>query len=338
MHLQDTANTLLLVLRRVQHVGTGIHRAGIYAEVGKLAHERIRHDFERQRRERLVIGRMPHDLVSILVHALNRRDVSRCRHIFQNRVQQLLHALVPIGAATTNRYRRTFTSSLAQNSLQILNGRLFALQIFHHEVVVQLANLLHQLGVVQFRVVGHFLRNRNDRDVVALVIIVDIGLHLHQVDNSLEVFLLANRQLQANGIFTKPGLNLFHRVVEIGSQNVHLVDERHSRHVVRVRLTPYVLRLRLDPALRAKYADGTVQNAQRTLNFHGEVNVPWRVNDVDTMFQGIFLWLRVVFQSPVTSRGSRSNRDTPLLLLLHPVHGGSAFVSITNLIIYTGII
>ena len=46
----------------------------------------------------------------------------------------------------------------------------------------------------------------------------------------------------------------------------------------------------------------------------------------------------VLLQSPVTGCSCRCNGDTSLLLLLHPVHGSSTFVSITNLIVNTSII
>ena len=46
----------------------------------------------------------------------------------------------------------------------------------------------------------------------------------------------------------------------------------------------------------------------------------------------------ILFQSPVTCCGSGSDCDTSFLLLFHPVHGSSTFMSITNLVIYTSII
>ena len=56
VHLQDTADTLLLALGCIQYVGTGIHGTRIYAEECQLTNERIGHDLECQSCERLVIG------------------------------------------------------------------------------------------------------------------------------------------------------------------------------------------------------------------------------------------------------------------------------------------
>ena len=55
MHLQDTANTLLLTLGRVQNVRTGIHGSGIYTEECQLTNKGVSHDLEGQSGERLVI-------------------------------------------------------------------------------------------------------------------------------------------------------------------------------------------------------------------------------------------------------------------------------------------
>ena len=56
VHLQDTADTLLLSLGRIQYVGTGVQRTGVNAEKCELSDKRISHDLECQCRERLIIG------------------------------------------------------------------------------------------------------------------------------------------------------------------------------------------------------------------------------------------------------------------------------------------
>ena len=77
VHLQQTADALLVALRRVQDVGAGVQRAGVDAEVGQLADERVGHDLERQRGERrLGVGRTLDLFVGLQVDALDGR---RCR-------------------------------------------------------------------------------------------------------------------------------------------------------------------------------------------------------------------------------------------------------------------
>jgi hypothetical protein len=63
-----------------------------------------------------------------------------------------------------------------------------------------------------------------------------------------------------------------------------------------------------------------VEDAQAPLDFHREVHVPGRIDDVDSMI------------GPEAGRGGRRDRDPPLLLLGHPVHRGGAFVDLAELV------
>ena len=56
MHLQNSGHALFLLFRGVVHVGAGIQRSGINAEISQLSDKRIRHDLERKRRKRFFIG------------------------------------------------------------------------------------------------------------------------------------------------------------------------------------------------------------------------------------------------------------------------------------------
>ena len=55
VHLQQTADALALVLRRVVDVRAGLEHARVHAEERQLTDERIRRDLERERRERRVV-------------------------------------------------------------------------------------------------------------------------------------------------------------------------------------------------------------------------------------------------------------------------------------------
>ena len=56
-----------------------------------------------------------------------------------------------------------------------------------------------------------------------------------------------------------------------------------TRHSVAVGLAPDRLGLRLDTAYCTEHGDGSVQHAQRTFDFNGEVDVAGCVDDVDTV-------------------------------------------------------
>jgi hypothetical protein len=119
---------------------------------------------------------------------------------------------------------------------------------------------------------------------------------------------------------------------EVGAGAVHLVDERQTRHLVLVGLAPDGFRLGLHAAHGAVHHAGAVEHAHGTLHLDGEVHVAGGVDDVDAV-----LGEGHVHALPETGGGSGRDRDAALLLLLHPVHGGSAIVHFTNLVVHTGV-
>src|SRR5690606_22220049 len=88
---------------------------------------------------------------------------------------------------------------------------------------------------------------------------------------------------------------------------------------------PNLLGLRLDTFLAVEDGDGTVEHTQRTLHLNSEVDVAGCVDDVD---------LVVV---PEGGGSSRGNSDTPLLLLLHPVHRRRTLMGLTELVVDPGV-
>ena len=114
-------------------------------------------------------------------------------------------------------------------------------------------------------------------------------------------------------------------VEEVGAHDIHLVDVYHSGHVVFVGLAPDSLGLRFYAALRAKNGNCAVQHAEAALHLNGEVHMARGVDDVDAAIL------------PKTGGGSGSDRDAPLLLLLHPVHDGRALVGLAQAVGAAGI-
>ena len=94
-------------------------------------------------------------------------------------------------------------------------------------------------------------------------------------------------------------------------------------------LAPYRFRLGLDPAHRAEHRDGSVQNPQRTLDLGREVDVPGGVDDVDAEGGAV--------AQPRAGRSGGGDRDPPLLLLFHPVHGGRTLVHLAHAVDPAGI-
>ena len=151
-------------------------------------------------------------------------------------------------------------------------------------------------------------------------------LHLHEIDDTLELIFGADRKLERNSVLPELLANLIHDRREVRANTIHLVDEGNARHAVLVGLTPHGLRLRLDAADRAKNSDRTVEDAERALHFDSEVDVTRSVDDIDA---------RV---APHGGGGGRRDRDAALLLLDHPVHGCSALVHLADFVSAAGVI
>ena len=107
-------------------------------------------------------------------------------------------------------------------------------------------------------------------------------------------------------------------MLEIGAHLVNLVDEANSRNAVFIGLPPDCFRLRLYALHGVKYRDRAVEHAQRSLHLGGEVHVAGRIDNVDADV------------APDAGGGSGRDGDAALLLLLHPVHGRSAFMDLAD--------
>ncbi len=130
----------------------------------------------------------------------------------------------------------------------------------------------------------------------------------------------AERELKHDRIGSEALPHHLHRNEEIGADLIHLVDEDHARHAVFVGLTPHRLGLRLNALVGVEQRNRAVEHAQGALDFDGEIDVARRIDDVDAL---------VV---PIGRRRGRGDGDAALLLLLHPVHGGSAVVHLADLV------
>jgi len=72
------------------------------------------------------------------------------------------------------------------------------------------------------------------------------------------------------------------------------------------------LRLHAGNCVEHRYR--AIQHAQAALHFSREIHVAGRIDNVD------------LDVAPFAGGGSRRNRNAALLLLLHPIHGGSALM------------
>ena len=124
-------------------------------------------------------------------------------------------------------------------------------------------------------------------------------------------------------------MHLLDACEEVGTDTVHLVDICNLWHAVLVCLTPYGLGLRLNAADSTESGDCSVKDAERTLHLDSEVNVARSIDQVDLIDISLIM--------PECGGSGRSDGDTPLLLLHHPVHRSCTFVDLTDLVGLSGV-
>src|SRR5688572_7150384 len=135
---------------------------------------------------------------------------------------------------------------------------------------------------------------------------------------------MSDGNLESDGICAKAGNNRIERALERRAGAIELINKTNARDAIFVRLAPNSLGLRLDSGDAIEHRHCTVKDAQTALNFHREIYVAGRVDDVNAMIDAV--------PFPETSRRSRGDGDAALLLLLHPVHGRRALVHLADLV------
>ena len=77
----------------------------------------------------------------------------------------------------------------------------------------------------------------------------DMRVHIHQIDNTLEAFLFADRKLNRDRIALQSVMHHIQHMKEIGAHDIHLVHIDHAGNMIVVRLPPNGFGLRLYAAL-----------------------------------------------------------------------------------------
>ena len=328
MHQQHAPDAFVLVFDGIEHARAARDHARIDAHEGDRTDERIVHDLEGETGERrLVVWRALYLLVGVRHFAHQRRNIQRRRKIIDDCVQQRLHAFVLEGRAAHHRNEFEAGRALADAALEVVNARHLAIEIGYEKRFVLFHSHLDQVGM---KFPG-FLK-KADRNVyfvefrAKLFVVPDKRPHRHEIDDTAEVRLGADRPSDDQGPGAQTVDHHLHAARKVGAHAVHLVDEADARNLVLVGLAPNGFRLRLHARHRVEHGDGTVEHAHGTFHLDGEVHMARRVDDVDAMF------------TPITRCGGRGDGNAAFLLLLHEVHGRSAVVHFADFMAFARII
>ena len=250
MHLQDASEPLALALGRVHNRLACFQVAGIHPEEAELSDEGVGHDLEGECRERrLVVGFAGFELVRLGILAFHRRNIQRGGHVIHDCIQKLLYAFVFIGSAAGHGNHFHRNRGFADGIADFFRRYLLTRQITLHDVIVEIGDRLQEFVAIFCRQLAQVFRNLLVSLILAEVIVVDARLHIHQVDNTLEAFLPADRKLNGNRIALQSVMYHIQHMIEIGAHDIHLVHVNHTGNMIVVRLPPDSLGLRLHAAL-----------------------------------------------------------------------------------------
>src|SRR5208282_4248668 len=207
----------------------------------------------------------------------------------------------------------------ARRLLEVVRRNRFAFQKLVQNVVVVLGDGFDQLRMERLRL---FLQVRGNVGGLILraygLVCPDHGLHGDHVHHAAKLVFLSDGNLNRDWLGIEALAEGVDGTLEIRTHLIDLVNETNSRNAVLIRLPPNFFRLRLYPVHRVKHGDRAVEHAQRALDFGGKVDVAGGIDNVDPDV------------APGTGRRRRRNRDAALLLLLHPVHDGRAFMHLAD--------
>ncbi len=208
---------------------------------------------------------------------------------------------------------------LRSDRFQLVGRNRFAFQKFVQNLVVVFGNGLDQLRMERFGLFLQFGRNlfRLIFRAHRLVIPHD-GLHGDQVDHAPELVFLSDGNLNRDRLGIEALAEGIDGVLEIGTHLVDLVNKANSRDAVFIGLAPNFFGLRLHAMHGVKHRDRAIEHAQRALHLGREIHVAGRINNVDADV------------APGAGRRGGGDGNAALLLLLHPVHDGRAFVHLAD--------
>ena len=248
------------------------------------------------------------------VEAGHRRHVERRGQVVDHRVEHRLDSLVLERRAAQHGHDLVAERAGAQRAADLVGADLLAVEVLGGNVVVDIGQSLDHLVAPLTRLGLELARDVAHLDLVAEVVAVGDGLHVDQIDHAAELVLVAHRHLQRHRVGTQAIVNHLDRAPEVGTGAIQLIDKAEARHAVPIGLAPDGFGLRLDARHAVEDDDCAIEHPQAPLDLHRKIHVAGRVEQVDAV---------VV---PEAGRGGGGDGDPPLLLLLHPVHRGGAFV------------
>jgi len=315
------------LVARIEDGIAGRNRPLIDAEVRELP-VLVLLQLERQADERLRRIRVDHDFLfalALIVRLVD--DVGRTGEVVHDAVEEQLHALVLDRRSAHHGGHLESERCPTDRGAQLLHrDRLFVDELLG-ELVVDVGDVMNDglarrgCGLCELRRDFFFANGLSVRPIE------EEGFADNRVDDSPELRLRADRDLDLDGVVSELFLEHVRDALVVRARIVHLVDEGDPRHAVALHLLVDGDRLALNPLARVEDENRAVEDAQRALDLDREVHVTGGIDDVDVV--GLKLLLRSV---PNAVGRGRLDRDALLALEIHRVHLGADAVLAAHLV------
>ena len=329
VHTDDTGNADLLVAAGVVEVGALLERTLVDTHVGELA---VRVLFELEGKTDEGEGVVGNELDGLLaLGAVERKVVGivGVREVVANSVEHGLDTPIGNGRTHEDGGKLAGDSSAANGGLDLLGARGLLLEEHLGNLIVHIGKLLDKLLSLLLAEVLDLSGNLlGDLEVDTTHAIVTDALHLDQVDDTLELLLRAERNLDSGSGDLELVVDLLDRLPGVGTHTIHLVDEGDTGDVVALHLSVDGNGLGLDTGDGAENHDGTVKHSHGTLDLDGEVDMAGGIDQVDVV--GLLDALLLLL--PVGKGGGRLDGDTSLSFEFHGIHLGADTIATTDLV------
>ncbi|GJC84417.1 hypothetical protein ColLi_07255 [Colletotrichum liriopes] len=296
VHAHDAGDADLLVGAGVEEVGALAELALVDADVGELAVVVLLElEGEADEGERVVGHQLDGGLVALLVEGLV-LDLGRVREVIADGVEHGLDALVGEGGTHHDGGELESDGGTADGGLDLGVGRDLLVEEQLGHLVVDVGELLDEfLALLLDEVLVAAGEDVGDLDDGTAGTFKVVGLLLNQVDDTLELVLGSDGDLDGGGGDLELLVDLFDGLPGVGTHAVHLVHETDAGDVVALHLTVDGDGLTLDAGDGAQDHDGAVEDTQSSLDLDGEVDVAGSIDDVDVSANVAADWMVMPF-------------------------------------------
>ena len=251
--------------------------------------------------------RLEHECRCLRVRNLHRLALLRRRgDPLDEEVEQRDRAEVLRRDAARDREHLAARHCVLERMGHFLDAQLLAVEVALHQGLVRLDHRIEQLLAVLLHLILQ-LRGDLGRPALALSAGIHVRAHVQQVDDSGQLVLGADRQVDGDALVGKLLAHRAERPEEVGALAVEHVHEEDTRQAALICARPLTRRLDLDAHHGADGEERALHDAERGNRVSLEAGVPRRVDQVDLAFL------------PVDVADRRCERHLPLLLVLVPV-------------------